>query len=347
MRLIVRRVVEFFWGPADPRAYALVRMALAIGGTVNLIDLWPHRFELYASSGMIPLDAVHASMNGIRYLSVFDYVGSDAGVTAIFVAAAASLVALGLGVFPRVAAALVFVWHLSSSHRAPPIVHGWDHILRAYSLLVLVSPMPDVWSLGRRGPPAGPTDAVPAYGLRLMQWQLAIIYMTTVWQKVPDAYWRNGQLLAYFSVSLFSRTPTALLLVRHEWASALGTYASLAIEAAIPWLLWFRRSRPLGLLAGFGLHFLVAITARIAIFSTCMLIPYAAFLQGPDIDWLSALARARGLREFVGRLLAGRSRRDSEEEGGAASASSTDASGASETTETTETTGAGPASSPG
>ena len=148
---MMRRVVEFFWGPADPRAYALVRIALAIGGTVNLIDLWPHRFELYASSGMIPLDAVHASMNGIRYLSVFDYVGSDAGVTAIFVVAAASLVALGLGVFPRAAAALLFVWHLSSSHRAPPIVHGWDHILRAYSLFVPVSPMPDVWRLGAAG----------------------------------------------------------------------------------------------------------------------------------------------------------------------------------------------------
>ena len=327
---MMRRVVEFFWGPADPRAYALVRMALAIGGAVNLIDLWPHRFELYASSGMIPLDAVHASMNGIRYLSVFDHVGSDAGVTAIFVAAAASLVALGLGVFPRVAAALVFVWHLSSSHRAPPIVHGWDHILRAYSLLVLVSPMPNVWSLGRRGQRTGPTEAPPAYGLRLMQWQLAIIYMTTVWQKVPDAYWRNGQLLAYFSVSLFSRTPTAVLLVRHEWLSAVGTYVSLAIEAAIPWLLWFRRTRPLGLLAGFGLHFLVAVTARIAIFSTCMLIPYAAFLESPDIDWLSALARARRPREFVSLLLAGRSRRASREEGAAASASSSEANEANE-----------------
>jgi hypothetical protein len=307
--MMVRRVIDFFWGPADARAYSLVRIALAIGGLVNLVDLWPHRFELYASTGIVSLDAAHAAMNGIRYLSVFDYVGSEGGVTAIFVTAAVALVALGLGVFPRAAAALVVLWHLSSSHRAPPVLHGWDHILRAYSLLVLVSPMPKVWSVRSRGRPERPEGSVPAYGLRMMQWQLAVIYMTTVWQKLPDPYWRNGQLLAYFSVSLFSRDPHTLFLVRHEWLSALATYASLAIEASIPWLLWFQRTRVLGLLAGFGLHFLVAVTARIAIFSTCMMIPYAAFLESADFDWLSALARSvrsKNLDEFTSLLLAGR-----------------------------------------
>jgi hypothetical protein len=299
---MLNRVVDFFWDPADARAYALVRIALAICGLLNLIDLWPYRFEFFASTGMISLDAVHAYMSGVRYVSVFDWVGSPGGTTAIFVAAALSLVALGLGVFPRAAAALVVLWHLSASHRAPPILHGWDHILRAYSLLVLVSPMPKVWTA--RG--SAPIANVPAYGLRLMQWQLAVIYMDTVWQKLPDPYWRNGQLLAYFSVSLFSRDPNSLFLVHHEWLSAVATYLSLAIEASVPWLLWFGRTRVLGLVAGIGLHFLVAVTARIAIFSTCMLIPYAAFLETPDIDWLSAVARARSFRELVDAVLAGR-----------------------------------------
>ncbi len=300
--MIGRRLIDFFWGPADPRAYALVRIGLAIGGLLNLGDLWPHRFEFYASTGMVPLGAVHDAMRGIRYPSVFDYGDSEAATTAFFVVAALALLALGLGIFPRLAAALVYVWHLSASHRAPPILHGWDHILRAYSLIVLVSPMPRIWML-RRGPRAA---SVPAYGLRMMQWQLAVIYLVTVWEKVPDPYWRNGQLLAYFSVSLFSRAPNTLFLVRHEWASALATYASLAIEASIPWLLWSRRTRMVGLLGGFALHVLVAATARITIFSTCVLVPYAAFLESADIDWFSALFRARSPREVIDILVAGR-----------------------------------------
>jgi hypothetical protein len=305
MRL-TSRVVDFFWGPADPRAYALVRIALAIGGMVNLIDLWPHRFEFYASTGMVSLGAVHESMHGYRYFSVFDYVGSEGAVTVVFAAAAIALVALGLGVFPRIAAIVVLLWHLSSSHRAPPILHGWDHILRIYSLLVLVSPMPRVWRAGPRADDVDADTAVPAYGLRLMQWQLAVIYVTTVWQKLPDPYWRNGQLLAYFSVSLFSRDPDTLFLIRHEWLSALATYVSLAIEASIPWLLWSRRGRMLGFLAGFGLHFMVAVTARIAIFSTCVMMPYLAFLEHADIDWLSALVRSRSPGQLLGLVRTGR-----------------------------------------
>jgi hypothetical protein len=302
MRLIARRTFDYFWGAADPRAYAMVRIGLAIGGLMNLVDLWPQRFEFFASTGMVPLGVVHGAMHGYRYLSIFDYVGSESGTTAVFVAAALALAALGFGIWPRSAAAIVYLWHLSASHRAPPILHGWDHILRAFSLLVLVSPMPQVWMVGRGRRLA----SVPAYGLRMMQWQLAIIYIVTVWQKVPDVYWRNGQLLAYFSVSLFSRTPDQLFLVRHEWASALATYASLAIEASIPWLLWFKRSRMLGLLVGFGLHLLVALTAKILIFSTCVMVPYAAFLESADIDWLSALVHARRPREVLDLLRAGR-----------------------------------------
>jgi hypothetical protein len=295
------RVFDFFWGPADPRAYALVRIALALGGLVNLAELWGVRFEFYASSGMIPFAAVLETMNGLPYFTVFDSIGSDRGTTAVFVAGALALVALGLGVYPRFSAVCVFLWHLSASHRAPPILHGWDHILRAYSFLVLVSPMPRVWCVrwGARAREAANalTESVPVYGLRLMQWQLVVIYLTTVWLKLPDAYWRNGSLLAYFSVSLFSRTPQNLFLVRHEWVSALGSYVSLAIETSVPFLLASRKTRWFGLFSGFSLHFLVALTAKIAVFSTCMIIPYIAFLEEPEIDWFVALAKSRSLAD--------------------------------------------------
>jgi hypothetical protein len=280
------RVLAFFWGPADPRTYALVRRALALAGLVNLVDLWPHRYEYFASTGAIAMSAVRQARGSGLYLSLFDFVGSERGVTAVFAFAAASLVALGLGVATRASALGVFVWHLSYCHRAFPILHGWDHILRAYSLLVLVSPTGDTGNAGHG------REAVPAYGLRLMQWQLFVLYTTTVWLKVPDAYWRNGQLLAYFEVSIFSRIPDTTLLVRHEWISAVGTYASLATEAAVPWLLWFKRTRLLGLGAGVALHFAIALTGRIAIFSTCMLVPYMAFLDGDDIDRLGRALRA-------------------------------------------------------
>jgi hypothetical protein len=302
---VVKRLVAFFWAPADPRAYALVRITLAIAGLANLVELWPHRAEYFGPGGMVPLSAVRDAIQGKFYWSLLYFVGSDAGVTAVFLFAALALLALAAGIGTRVAAAAVFAWQLSYCHRAFPVLHGWDAILRSYTFLVFVSPSGRVWSLDhvlRPRPADG--EAVPIYGLRLMQWQLLVLYTTTVWLKLPDGFWRSGQLLAYFSISQYSRTPNDLFLVRHEWLSALATYGSLAIEASVPWLLWAKRTRPLGLAAGLGLHVFIAATAQLGVFSTCMIAPYMAFLDGGDIDWLVSIVRARTLRDLRARFLA-------------------------------------------
>jgi hypothetical protein len=285
----MQRFIQFFWGPSDPRTYALVRVWLSIAGLVNLMDLWPHRFEYFASGGMIPLHVVREATRGGLYSSVFFWVSSERGVTAIFLCAALALVTLGLGVWTRASAALVFAWHASYCVRAVPVLHSWDSILRIYSLIMLVSPTGRVWSLAHLLRPL-PEDGqpVPAYGLRLMQWQLYVLYLTTVWLKVPDPFWRSGQLLAYFSVSLYSRAPNSLFLVRHEWISSIGTYLSLAIEASVPWLLSFRRTRALGLVSGLGFHVGIAVMAKLAIFSLSMVPPYMSFLNQRDIDWVIA-----------------------------------------------------------
>lgn len=284
-----QKLIDFFWGPSDPRTYALVRIALAFAGLVNLVALWPYRRDYLASTGMISLDVVRNASRGGFYSSVFFWVSSEAGVTVVVIVAALALVALGAGVWTRAAALVVFVWHVSYSLRAFPVLHSWDSILRIYSFIVLVSPAGRVWSVAHwlRPKPSDSEDA-PAYGLRLMQWQLYVIYLMTFWLKAPDPFWRNGQLLAYFSVSVFSRTPNGLFLVRHEWLSALGTYLSLAIEAGVPWLLSFRRTRALGFLVGFGLHFMVGASAMLGVFSVCMVAPYMAFLDRRDIDWLTS-----------------------------------------------------------
>jgi hypothetical protein len=299
----MKKVIAFFWGPADPRAYALVRITLAVAALANLVDLWPHRYEYLASGGMVSLEGLRRAIVGKLYWSIFYLNSSGACVTAIFVLAALATVALGLGLWTRVAAALVFAWHLSYCHRAFPVLHGWDAILRSYSFLVLISPAGRVWSLdGVRRPDPEDRADVPVYGLRLMQWQLFVLYFMTVWLKVPDSFWRNGQVLAYFSISQYSRTSDGLFLVRHEWLSTIGTYMSMAAEASIPWLLWSRRTRILGMAVGFGLHFMIGVTARLGVFSVCMIPPYMAYLERGDIDWLKAFGRVRSLSDLRARL---------------------------------------------
>jgi len=290
----VKRAFDFFWGPADPRTYALVRIALSLAALANLILLWPVRDEYFAQGGLVSLAAARATASGGLCGSVFYVVSSPTGVTIVMLVAAAAMVALCAGYWMRFSAAVVWLWHLSYSGRAFPILHSWDALLRIYSLLVLVSPMGRVWSvLQLRHPRPADADRVPVYGLRLMQWKLVVVYVTTVWLKLPDEYWRNGQVCAYFSMSFYSLTSNSTFFARHEWLSAIETYLSLAIEASVPWLLWMKKTRLVGLAAGLGLHFAIAVTSTLAIFSMCMVPGYLSFLDGDDIDRIAGLARAR------------------------------------------------------
>jgi len=46
-------VQNFFFAPADPRAYAALRIGYAFGVLCILLDLWSIRLSLFADTGMV------------------------------------------------------------------------------------------------------------------------------------------------------------------------------------------------------------------------------------------------------------------------------------------------------
>lgn len=288
---------RFFWADADGRVYSVVRIAFCLAALVNWVELFRRRDTLFGPRGIIGYDAVAASVAGQPYFSVFSYVGTDTGVTAIFIAALAAIVSLGVGWRTRVSALPVYVWHLSYTHVMFPSLSGWDTLLRVYSLLLLISPAPTIWSLdARRLVRRGETlSAPPIYGLRLMQLQLLTIYLSTAWLKVADPNWRNGDLVALFQMSMYSRFPDSQWLAQHAVLTNLATYGSLVTEAIVVPLLWNRRLRAAGLVLGIGLHSGIALTSSLIVFSMCVLAPYCAFLSRRDIESAVMFGR-RGLR---------------------------------------------------
>lgn len=298
--------VDLFWEKVDPRPYAIVRIGFAIASLFNWYELFVRRSQFFGPNGMIDGDIVRKAIAFQPYYSVFTHTRTDATMTAAFLVALVAIVALGVGFYTRVAAVLVYVFHLSYSHYAFPILHSWDALLRVYAFLVMLSPCGLAWSIDAKRAAArrvsgGLPQQPSIYGLRLMQWQLAVIYVSTVWLKVPDASWRNGKLLAYFQMSMYSRFPSVTLLAKYEILSNLLTYASLAIEMSVVFLLWSARLRWVGVFLGVSLHLGIAATSRLTVFSLCIVAPYGAFLTGPDVDRAEAvvkdlLRRARVLK---------------------------------------------------
>ena len=97
---------------------------------------------------------------------VFDLCHDVSAVSTYMLFSGCGMVLLLLGVWPRVAAGIVYVWYVSYGMRAPLILVGWDEVLRSTAFLVLVSPMPECWSLRSRKARkrAAPEMQVPCYG---------------------------------------------------------------------------------------------------------------------------------------------------------------------------------------
>ncbi len=273
---VARDVEAWFFAPSDPRAYAALRIGYAVSALAVLVDLWPVRYTLFASSGMFG-GAIR--QGGLPIFDMFAFGSSEAAVTTLFVVVAAALMALALGIYPRATAWIAYAWAASYTAAAPLSQAGFDVILRVIGFALAVSPTVSTWSVGSRRVRPPP----PAYGLRLVQWQVMLIYVTTAWLKAPDPFWRNGDAIPYFWMSMFSRLPSPAY-AHLPVLGALATFGTLIVEATLPFLLWIRKTRFLGLFLGVALHFGIAVTSKIALFSLCIVSLYPAFLEHDDFE---------------------------------------------------------------
>lgn len=293
----LRAVEEWLMGPADPRTYACVRIAFAVVAAAIWIDLWPLRLVLFAAEGNFGAPPVADNLR----LNVFQWVSSGAGVTAIFLLVAAAVVGLGLGVLQRGCAVIVYVWFASYSAAASIALGGFDTVARLTSFAVAVSPVVGVFAIKARGATGAAADgkggeavplgaSPPAYGLRILQWQLMLIYWVTIWLKAPDKYWREGEVISHFGVSMFARSPDPAFADIGVW-DPIFTWGTLLIELSLPLLLWKRNTRWFALALGLCFHGGIAVVGRLGLFSLAMVPMYLAFLEREDFEGFGSVVR--------------------------------------------------------
>jgi hypothetical protein len=281
LRRALLALEQWFLAPADPRAYAGLRIGYAIAAFSVTVDFWPLRHMLLGQSGLFG----GAAGISVQPLNVFAWVRGDGAVTGVLAVALLATITLGLGILPRLSAAVTYLWVLSYSLTAPTALTGFDAILRVVGFVLLISPMPKTWTVfGRTNQN---DEAPPVYGLRLAQWQLMLIYVCTVWMKAPDPFWRNGEAVTYFEMSMFARAPSSLM-AHHERLGAVFTYGTLLTEVSVPFLLWMRKTRGLGVFLGVSLHIGIALTSKLALFTLSILPLYLAFFETGDFDRIAS-----------------------------------------------------------
>jgi hypothetical protein len=270
---------ERFW--FEPRSLApLVLVRIAFG---MLVFLWALSVLPDATTFFGPDGVVTGAPHRAGAWSVLHVWDSGAAAVLLVVLLAIGGLCLAAGFATRVASVVVFVAFVSLGNRNPFIGNAGDALLRVLSLYMVLAAF-------------APRSAWP---LRLIQIQVSLIYIGTVWAKLRGSAWPDGDAVAYaFRLEDLARFAVpdigASLLVTH-----VMTYGTLVVEAALGVLIWVRRLRPWLLVAGVCLHLGIEYRLRVGFFSWAILTTYLAFLPGQTaermLDWGARLRSRRWL----------------------------------------------------
>lgn len=265
---------RFWFEPVPTSTLAALRIGVGVLAALSAVTLWP---DLDVFFGATWLGAAAAR-----------------ALAAVLFCAAAFLV---VGYRTRVAAVVVLACLIVLASVNPFIFNSGDDLLRYLALFVALSPAGAALSVDclRREGTVWRFPPRPVWPLRLVQLQVTLMYVAAVGHKLRGTTWLAGTAASYPV-----RIPD---MVRFTLPSAVAgsvpvahvlTWGTLAIEAAIPVLVWNRRTRPWVLGLGVVLHLGIDLTLRAGLFSWVVLVSYLAFVPPETMTtWFERCRAAR------------------------------------------------------
>lgn len=286
---------ERFWFAEESTApLAVFRICfglLVMGWTLSTVGQLD---DFFSPGGILPSQPADLADGA---WGVLGWVNSSTAAAIVWVVLLAAAAALLVGWHARLAALLVLVGIIAFERRNPFVYNSGDALIRVLAFYLVLAPSGAALSLDRRRRARERFWEWPMrapWAMRLVQIQISVIYLSTLWIKVRGTAWNDGTAASYaLRLDDLRRLPLPDFLGDSLLLSNLMTYGTLALEASLGILVWNRRARPYVLALGVGLHLSIEYQLRIGFFSIAMLVAYLAFVPGDAMERFVAAARAR------------------------------------------------------
>lgn len=287
---------RFFFEPRTARVLGLYRIAIGLLTIYTFLLFAKDTGAFFSDQGVLRVETVER-VNGREWHSLLAWVRSPVGAKALlgllFLAAASFTV----GFKTRVSSIALFALVTSFHERNTLVLNSGDTVLRTMLFLFMFAPagaalsMDSLLSRARApaGAPPSPRLVVP-WAQRMMQIQVAIIYLSTAFAKSRGDLYQNGSAMYYiFGIVDFNVRGVETLMNFPVLYSAM-TYGTLLVETAIPFLLWFRPTRPYAVAMGVALHLWIVVCMILPVFGILMMGTYLCFFSEEEFvearDWL-------------------------------------------------------------
>lgn len=286
--------------PIDATGMILARTLLGVVLIYWTLSEVPGVSDFFGSEGLDPNPTIPW-----YHITILRFLPAGIGPWVLIVAMLAAGVSLIVGKYARIGGIVAWLGVISMYHQNRVIWNGGDDLLRLVCLYVGLWAVLSPKSVSEMKPDRVLRGAVPmtaAWGMRILRLQLAVVYLSTVFEKLRGQTWTEGTAtFRAFGLKNMQRFPLPGFLATNGVAHNLLTWATLVLEVAVPILLFNPKWRRKAAFVGFCFHMGIEYTLRVGIFSWVMMVCYLAFFTREDVQltiayWRSKVQRLRSMR---------------------------------------------------
>lgn len=280
IRPALERLERYWFEMTDASTLVLVRTFYGLVTFAWAATLLPDVETIFGDDGL----ASTVPIGEGQIFSLFRWVDVDwlalPAIGALMVSSV--LVVTGRGIRVTVPVTAFLVASLYDASR--PWAIGAENVLVLVGVhLALFAVLTPTHLQGHHTDESGSRGRAPYWGLRLLQLQFAVAYATTSIAKMRGSDWLDGSAVfhALASDTLQRFTPPAFIL-DNQIVLAAATFTTLAVEAALPILLLWPRTRRWGVLLAIGLHVSIEVFLQLGFFAPAMTIGILSFVSRRD-----------------------------------------------------------------
>jgi hypothetical protein len=199
-----------------------------------------------------------------------------------------------IGFLSRASAILAWFVHLCAAESGGFVSYGVDNFITIGLFYLMLSPLPDRYSLDQRWrklPPKNPH--LLGFFRRVLQVHLCLIYFFGGVAKCLGSGWWDGSNLWRALIRPPFNLIAPEILIRLKYLFPVAGIVICLLEISYPVFIWNRKTRGIWLVAICAMHVAIGLTMGMCLFAFIMIVlNIAAFGPGLDLVWSDKLFRA-------------------------------------------------------
>ena len=281
---------RFFFEPQSPLNIGAFRIIYGLLVSTTILLMHADWLAWYGPHSWITAATIHVVEPGTR-INLFDILpATDSAITAFFWIFLAAALCLTAGFCTRASSIVVYLCLTSIDQRNLFILHGGDTFLRVAGFFLIFAPAGAALSVDRlmriRRGVENPTELRlrAPWAQRMIQLELAFMYLISFWWKARGGAWVDGTALYYvFHLDEFQRFPVPQFLL-HPALLRIGSWLALVVEFALGALIWIKKFRYPLLLIGVLFHLSLEYALNVPMFQWDVLSAYILFVEPDDLS---------------------------------------------------------------